>query len=324
MALERLEDEVSLTGLFVELVKEFIEEKTIQEGCTNLQLTAEARDQLEVLGMESHALCCSSDFYSNLLKNDEGIQIARNVFISSPYPKYPLYKSLALRILDWVKTSCCPFLAKQSLFLLNDHSSREQRRILYETCKRPLQQIKCVLELFGDHESNAGYDSKSVVLTCNNDALIVRLKLHVSELLEILQERGILYVLGIRETVGSITRVPPVSSKLIKSFVMLQNEKSKLTVGARALSKHFHRCNNEWWGDCKGTEMQKNEHALDVLEKIVNDCTWINMHLLPHNCEVIETRCSDGYGARWTIDGSKFRGFLEPQMEDGHAVSWRH
>ena len=97
-------------------------------------------------------------------------------------------------------------------------------------------------------------------------------------------------MLGIRETVGSITRTPPASSELMKSFVMLQNEKSKLTVGARALSKHFHRCKNEWWGDCKGTETQKNEHALDVLEKIVTDCTWINMHLLPQNCEVIEIR----------------------------------
>lgn len=35
-------------------------------------------------------------------------------------------------------------------------------------------------------------------------------------------------------------------------------------------------------------------------------------------------RCSKGYGARWTIDGTKFRGFLEPQMEEGHSVGWRH
>ena len=31
-----------------------------------------------------------------------------------------------------------------------------------------------------------------------------------------------------------------------------------------------------------------------------------------------------GYGARWTADGSMFRGFLEPQMEGGHDAGWRH
>ena len=31
-----------------------------------------------------------------------------------------------------------------------------------------------------------------------------------------------------------------------------------------------------------------------------------------------------GYGARWTSDASQFRGFLEPQMVDGHEVGWRH
>ena len=31
-----------------------------------------------------------------------------------------------------------------------------------------------------------------------------------------------------------------------------------------------------------------------------------------------------GYGARWTYNGQSFRGFLEPQMVDGHEVGWRH
>ena len=31
-----------------------------------------------------------------------------------------------------------------------------------------------------------------------------------------------------------------------------------------------------------------------------------------------------GYGVRWTSDGKQFRGFLEPQMADGHDVHWRH
>ena len=40
----------------------------------------------------------------------------------------------------------------------------------------------------------------------------------------------------------------------------------------------------------------------------------------------IEARVPEGYGARWalTADGARFRGFLEPPMEDGHAKRWRH
>lgn len=39
---------------------------------------------------------------------------------------------------------------------------------------------------------------------------------------------------------------------------------------------------------------------------------------------MIEIRTIEGYGVRWLHDGTEFRGFLEPQMEDGHEVGWRH
>lgn len=35
-------------------------------------------------------------------------------------------------------------------------------------------------------------------------------------------------------------------------------------------------------------------------------------------------RTLEGYGVRWQLEGYEFRGFLEPQMVDGHAVGWRH
>ena len=31
-----------------------------------------------------------------------------------------------------------------------------------------------------------------------------------------------------------------------------------------------------------------------------------------------------GYGVRWSLNDLAFRGFLEPQMVDGHEVGWRH
>lgn len=68
----------------------------------------------------------------------------------------------------------------------------------------------------------------------------------------------------------------------------------------------------------------KNERALEALCKIVTDRVWMNTHCLPHALAVVEVRNSAGYGARWLSDGSEFRGFLEPQMEGGHELGWRH
>ena len=50
---------------------------------------------------------------------------------------------------------------------------------------------------------------------------------------------------------------------------------------------------------------------------------WVNVHIITHSDIIVECRVEQGYGMRWTGDGV-FRGFLEPQMEDGHAQRWRH
>jgi hypothetical protein len=86
---------------------------------------------------------------------------------------------------------------------------------------------------------------------------------------------------------------------------------SKLTVGARALTKHSHRSSEGFWGSSKGTEMEKNEVALTVAKLIISDSVWVNAHILPHSEMIIECRVEKGYGIRWTIAG-EFRGFLEP------------
>ena len=69
----------------------------------------------------------------------------------------------------------------------------------------------------------------------------------------------------------------------------------------------------------------------------------ISLHTSQHDVKVVEMRTKEGiratdvymctsncwsatvgYGARWLHNGSEFRGFLEPQMEDGHSVGYRH
>ena len=92
----------------------------------------------------------------------------------------------------------------------------------------------------------------------------------------------------------------------------------------------------------KGSESDKNERALVVIKRILSNPVWMNAHILPHDTYVFEIRQEEGYGARWTADGTFFRGFLEvrlwsvpvvngpcskrlqPQMEEGHSVGWKH
>jgi len=69
---------------------------------------------------------------------------------------------------------------------------------------------------------------------------------------------------------------------------------------------------------------KKNTFADEKVREIMRGAVWLNLHLLPHNVTIFEIRNNLGYGARWGADGAQFRGFLEPQMEDGHEKGWKH
>ena len=138
--------------------------------------------------------------------------------------------------------------------------------------------------------------------------------------------RDILTFLGIRKTKGSIDNYIPLDKNiLISKFKELNNQKSKLTVGAKALCKHSHRSVTEsFWPGQEGKEIEKNQNAEKMLNLFLEECVWINMHLLPHNLIIIELRIDKGYGIRWQVNDGMFRGFLEPQMENGHEKGWIH
>ena len=100
----------------------------------------------------------------------------------------------------------------------------------------------------------------------------------------------------------------------------------KLSVGGRALCKHAIRGKDEWWGTPDGTEEDKNERARKIVIHILATATWVNIHAFGGGGQdgVLEVRQAQGYGARWSMDGAVFRGFLEPHMENGHTRGWRH
>ena len=65
----------------------------------------------------------------------------------------------------------------------------------------------------------------------------------------------------------------------------------KLSVGARALSKHAHRSAEWFWGKVTGlSEEERNKNAFEKLKEIINNWVWINIHGLPHDIVIIEWR----------------------------------
>lgn len=164
---------------------------------------------------------------------------------------------------------------------------------------------------------------------------------------------------GLAYTVGSALGYdPPTREECLAAFVM--PNRVGLTAGARAWSKHGHRSQGRaspgdnaevraadatrsrgWWGTPSGPVARINEKALLLFEKVVDNATWRNLHWLPHQVLIYEARVEEGYGMRWSQDRNLgvedttahdpqrtfpwvFRGFVEPMMENGHEVGWRH
>lgn len=195
------------------------------------------------------------------------------------------------------------------------------------------------LDVFFDEETNKEIESLNnkmlIILNTKFENLSDKLQFTIT----LIQERGILTLLGIRKTNGSENNFsPPHITELIKQFELVNydeisfNEKlSKnkhlkppiLTVGGRALCKHSHRCSNKFWPIANGSDEKKNNEAKKILNIFFTKCIWINIHGLPHNNAIIELRLSEGYGVRWLIGGD-FRGFVEPPLKDGHEKGWKH
>lgn len=193
---------------------------------------------------------------------------------------------------------------------------------------------------------------------------VVKLLQHGAHFFSSIGPAGVRDVLGLKRTAGSIEgRLPPSRRTLLASLnkphVVLATTKQpqteqgrnhvgckqpregptktaristllcNLTVGGRAICKHCGRGEDGWWGNCGGTEADKNDSAEQVVLLILATATWANLHAFgggggDGQDGVFEVREALGYGARWSADGSVFRGFLEPHMEDGHEKGWRH
>ena len=152
-------------------------------------------------------------------------------------------------------------------------------------------------------------------------------------------EAGIRELLGLRSTIGTeMNLLPPPIDLLIHAANQPITTKANakppiLTVAGRARTKHAHRgSKDQFFGISKGNNIEKNEAGEKIVRDIIQDAIWINIHVFGGvEVPIMEIRNSLGYGARWSAIWSNgcpsdivFRGFLEPQMQDGFEKKWRH
>ena len=164
------------------------------------------------------------------------------------------------------------------------------------------------------------YLKKKLILKIIDFEIAYKLLFNFIELIGI---RGILTMLGFRTTPGSCNGIILTRETLfllfntiynvIYIYIIIQNRngRTNITVGGRALSKHYDRNKDPFWF-CNGTEENRNNQAIQVFNTILNDSVWWNIHYLPNNIKVLEIRNHYGYGMRWNYSGD-FRGMLEPE-----------
>jgi len=162
--------------------------------------------------------------------------------------------------------------------------------------------------------------------------------------LNMIKEEGIRELLGLRTTIGTEIRCfPPDITHLIDAANQPITNKPNakppiLTVAGRARAKHSHRGEiDQFFGVSRGNNIEKNEAAVAIVKDMIRDAAWINIHVFGTvEAPIMEVRNTIGYGARWSADWNinngewskpsdvVFRGFLEPQMDEGFEKRWRH
>lgn len=106
--------------------------------------------------------------------------------------------------------------------------------------------------------------------------------------------------------------LPPERERLIAAASSAHDERDALSVAGRALAKHAQRSEDAHWGEVRGSSADKNATALAHLTRILDGATWWNVFEHHAHETVYEARLPSGHGARWTGDGARFIGFLDP------------
>lgn len=121
-----------------------------------------------------------------------------------------------------------------------------------------------------------------------------------------------LIMLGQRLTSASICdekAIPPLSSLLVEACKEPFN--NEITIAQRAWEKHTGRLDDDFWGEVKGNNQQKQEKVMQKIHYILENKTWWNVFFHYKHELVFEVREKEGHGIRWSHGGKKLIGFLE-------------
>lgn len=121
-----------------------------------------------------------------------------------------------------------------------------------------------------------------------------------------------LNILGQRLTSASVrdeNAVPPLKDTLLEACRKPFN--SEITIAQRAWEKHIGRMDDEFWGEIKGNNLQKQEKVMEKISYILDNRTWWNVFYHYKHELVFEVREKEGHGIRWSQGGKQMIGFLE-------------
>lgn len=133
-----------------------------------------------------------------------------------------------------------------------------------------------------------------------------------AKLLEEIPFEHWLNVLGQRVTSASIrdeSAIPPLKATLINACKEPFN--NEITIAQRAWEKHIGRMDDDFWGEIKGDNQQKQEKVMAKINDILDNKTWWNVFFHYKHELVFEVREKEGHGIRWSHGGTKLIGFLE-------------
>lgn len=136
-------------------------------------------------------------------------------------------------------------------------------------------------------------------------------KIKVKQLEEIPFEHW-LNILGQRLTSASLrdeNAIPPLKSLLIEACERSFNK--EITIAQRAWEKHVGRMEDQFWGEIKGNNHQKQQIVMQKINFILENKTWWNVFFHYKHELVFEVREKDGHGIRWSHGGKNLIGFLE-------------
>lgn len=126
-----------------------------------------------------------------------------------------------------------------------------------------------------------------------------------------------LNILGQRLTSASIrdeNAIPPLRKTLIEACQKPFNE--EITIAQRAWEKHVGRMEDQFWGEVKGNNQQKQEKVMEKINFILDNKIWWNVFFHYKHELVFEVREKEGHGIRWSHGGKHLIGFLEVFMNE--------